>query len=430
MSVSDIVNVQITRESTAVTQAGFSTVMILGTHNVFPERIRFYTDIDDMVTDGFLTTTPEYKAATAVFAQTPRPVNLAIGRRSVDSKVVTISTVDDSALYTITINNVAFTYQAVTSDTAAQIATGLTSAINGGAQPVTATAGATTVTLAADVADEYYSLVVDANMTISAYEPSATIAADLAAVDEASDDWYGLVITSRTPADVKAAAAWTEAKVKLFGTASDDEDILDSASTTDIGAELKAASYARTFLVYHTQATTVFPEAAWFGNQLAQEPGSQTWANKTLRGIETVKLTTTQRTNAFAKEVNTYESRGGVAITRNGTVSGNEYIDVIVGLDWLQARLTERLLSLVVNQGKIPFTDRGIAQVEAEVRAQLDQAVSRGVLADDTPYVVTVPKAADVSVNDRANRHLTGVKFTARLAGAIHTIEVRGTVTV
>ena len=42
-------------------------------------------------------------------------------------------------------------------------------------------------------------------------------------------------------------------------------------------------------------------------------------------------------------------------------------------------------------------------------------------------YTTTVPRARDLTQAERASRQLKGCKFTARLAGAIHYVEVRGT---
>ena len=44
-------------------------------------------------------------------------------------------------------------------------------------------------------------------------------------------------------------------------------------------------------------------------------------------------------------------------------------------------------------------------------------------------YTVTVPLASNISANQKASRILTDVYFTARLAGAIHVVEIRGQLT-
>lgn len=431
MGIRDIVNVQITRQTTPVSQLGFGVVMILGTHKVFNERIRYYQEADAILDDGFLSTDPEYVAALAVLSQQPRPIQVAIGRRSVDDVVVNVDTVELNTVYTVTINGTAFTFNSGGTPTAITIAAGLVAAINGGSEPVTATDnGDGTFDLAADVANVAYTLVVDANMSLDTLVASDALQDDLTAVNDENDDWYGLMLTSRVEQDVLDAAAWTEARIKLFGTASDDVDILSAVSTTDIGFLLSDAEYARTFIMYHDDAADIYPEAAWFGKQFPTNPGSTTWAFKTLATIPSVKLTDTQRINAQAKNVNTYETRAGVNITYQGKVAAGEFIDIIRGLDWLQARMTERIYSRLVNLPKIPFTDTGVAIIEAEIRAQLDIAILQGLIAANPQYTVTVPLVKDVPFNDRANRFLPNVTFFATLAGAIHALEVQGTVSV
>jgi len=68
--------------------------------------------------------------------------------------------------------------------------------------------------------------------------------------------------------------------------------------------------------------------------------------------------------------------------------------------------------------------------VEAEVRAVMVLCVNQGILAADPAPTVSVPRAADVSMIDKAARLLPDVKFEATLAGAIHKVIVNGTVSV
>ena len=44
-------------------------------------------------------------------------------------------------------------------------------------------------------------------------------------------------------------------------------------------------------------------------------------------------------------------------------------------------------------------------------------------------YTVNVPLAANISANQKATRILEGVTFTARLAGAIHVVDIKGQLT-
>jgi len=108
MPISDIVNVQITRETQTVSQAGFGTLMILGTHKAFNERIKYYSSISEVAED-FDSNSLEYIAAQDTFAQSPRPTRLAIGRRNADDVTILIETAQSGFDYTTTINGTGVT---------------------------------------------------------------------------------------------------------------------------------------------------------------------------------------------------------------------------------------------------------------------------------------------------------------------------------
>lgn len=200
--------------------------------------------------------------------------------------------------------------------------------------------------------------------------------------------------------------------------------------TTDLGQELAALSLDRTALMYSANADAQFPEAAWAGGILPLDPGSVTWAFKTLAGITVDALTATQKAKAIGNNVNVYTTVGGVNLTQNGTMASGRFIDIRRGVDWLQARMEENIFFQVANLPKIPFTDAGIAIIQNEISAVLQDGIDNNVIADNPEPSITVPRALSVSANDRANRLLPDVKFEARLAGAIHKVIVRGTVSV
>ena len=66
---SKIVTLNITRQTKSVSRAGFGTLMIMGMHKIYNDRVRAYTETSAMLTDGFDSTDPEYLAATAFFSQ-------------------------------------------------------------------------------------------------------------------------------------------------------------------------------------------------------------------------------------------------------------------------------------------------------------------------------------------------------------------------
>lgn len=56
--------------------------------------------------------------------------------------------------------------------------------------------------------------------------------------------------------------------------------------------------------------------------------------------------------------------------------------------------------------------------------------VQRNVFANDPVPTVEVPKVADISPIDRAGRIFGVINFTARLAGAIHQVDIQGSVSI
>lgn len=360
-----------------------------------------------------------------------------------NSGLVTITQINPNTQYTVTINGIDYRYVSgnLVQD-ANEIAQGLATEINAVPNlPYDASVNPDgTLLITAVGIENLISIQVSPNimslnksLAIDPLVASGTPASDLDAINNANSQWYALIATERDPAIVQAIAAWVETHIKLFGTASSDLTIINVEAGTDvtsIAAVLNQAGYIRTFVMYHQDADHDFPEAAWFGKVLPLEPGSETWKFKTLAGVSYSNLTTSQSNTAHAKKANTYEFVGGVGITEEGTVAQGEFIDIIRGIDWLTARIQEYVFSVLVNNPKVPYTDAGIAVIQSEVLRALKQGIANQLISDSPAPVVTVPLAANVPTADKANRILRDVRFTATLAGAIHAVVIRGTVSV
>lgn len=443
MSLDSIVNVTISTASQAVTQAGFGVPLIAGYHTHFAERVRFYTSLAGMTGDGFVSTDPFYKAASALLAQTPAPPRWAVGRCALaPTQVLNLTPAAvHLADYGVTIlsdTEVAerFNFTADGSSTVQEIVEGLVADIGSNVTNVTPTEDNTKVILTGS-AGKWFGVEVDddtgnangmGQWTIKDVSTDPGIATDLDAIALENNEWYGLILAHRSEAAALAAAAWVESNKKVMVVATQDSDA-KSSSSTDLLSDLETAAYARTAGMYHHKPHE-FPDAAWIGNLFPFDPGSETWKFKTLAGISASTLTETEKTNIRGKHANWYEQIGGVNITQEGWTAAGEFIDTTRFVDWLQARLQERIYGILVNSRKVPYTDGGVALIEAAVRAQLREGINAGGLAADPEPSVSVPRVADVSTNDRAARLLPDVQFTATLAGAIHSLEITGTVSV
>ena len=354
MSLNDVVNIVIEKESSGVTRKSFGVPCIVGENPNFSERIQYFETLADVaanLTNG--TSDPEYSAASTIFSQNPRVTKLALGR------------------------------------------------IDAG----------------------------DANLTAS-----------LDAIKQEDNGWYGLIIISLDIADQKLGADWAESNQKILAIRSGDSNIVDiteGADTTSIAAYLKANGLARSFVIYNEPAATKYADGASLGKIFPFDPGSYTLMFKTLAGVPVDKLSPSQSKNALEKNANVYEEIGGVNILHEGTVGDGEFVDVIIFIDWLTARIQESTFSLLTRMPKVPFTQAGINSIGQALEEPLQTGQINGGISDLAydddgnqigGYVIQLPRIQDVPATDKALRFLDHVKFTAWLAGAIHATKITGVI--
>lgn len=424
--LTDIIEINISRETAAVAQTNFNVPLFISAHTKFAERARSYSSLS-AVAEDFAPSDSAYIAAQKLFGQVLTPARIVIGRRLVPSSTVSISQAAVGT-YTMTINGTPFSFVATGLSTAIQIATGLKAAYD-----VTPISGVTvtdnldgTLTVNSTIG---YALEVSQNMSQANSPSTESWVTAINAVTAVDNSWYALMIESHDDDDILAVAGQVEGMKKVFATSTSSTDV-KGTGTTDVFSKLKALAYQRTFGLYSATADTEYPEAAWVGYQLQEQPGSNTWAYKALSGTAVSVLSDTESTNIHNKNASTYEAVGGLNSTIGAKMFGGEWIDVMIFVDWLEARMKERLWSRMVNSKKIPFTAAGAAIIEAEIRAQLNDGIRVGGLAPSPAPTVEVPDVLTLSTNARAQRIFEGIKFEARLAGAIHFVKIAGTVTV
>lgn len=532
MGLEQIVNVQISRQTAGVTQAGFGTPLILGPNAPYSGENRVYTTLA-AVAEDFELTDPEYLMASKIFGQSPRPPRVKIGKTSAAvAQVVTMTpTAADNTEFSVTIGDLEFTvmsgvgatpqsivealielingeeiqniaigagaasgdfklnyqgaptaviaYNATANDvqTALRALTGLANVIvtgsvgagfrvvfrgvvgpqplltvtdntleDGATNPVAVivteieegvvpehnvvASGSTTLVLTARNAGEPFSYQNSANLAAVLTTPNNGIANDIQAAVEIDNDWYFLLTTALDEVTVTQAALTIEAMKKIYFFRNNDADVR-AAGSDDLVSKLKALNLFRS-AVFYTNSISQFGESGWVGRVAPLDPGSETWANKTIASVPTDSWTDGAIAQLESKNANYYVTIAGVPVTQVGKVLGGEYIDVIRFIDWLAARMAERIFGNLVRQDKVPYTDPGIAVVETDMRAQLEAGVTAGGIASSQDYTVTMPKARNISANQKATRRLGGEaapKFTAVLAGAIHAVDINGTVT-
>lgn len=444
-NIDRIVNVQISLNTNGVSKEGFSTMLVVGTHANTLNRVVTYTNINDLINDGFSTDDPIYKAVSAAFSQTPRPRQVKVGRRQVDEVNISVNNVKDNTDYTITVSSKdtngiiteqAYKFNSSISATASAICEGLQNAMASDTA-VTAAASGEKLKLTAK-SGKSFAIKISSNLSAELTEPTEEIADSMNAIMASDADFYGIVLASRDKDDIMAMAEWVETQIKLFGTSTAEQGAKDSETDTDLLSMLKAKNYYRTFAFYHELADNEYLEAGIMARCFAIEPGSETWANKVLSGLTADNLTETEYLAVSGKNGNTFETFRNKSITQNGKVAGDEWIDVIRFRDWLQEEITVNVFNLLINSDKVPYTDAGIALIENQIRQALLLGQRRGGIApteydednnENLGFTIEMPLAANIPANTKAQRLLEDVKFTARLAGAIHVVEITGSFT-
>jgi hypothetical protein len=447
MSISDVVNVSITRETQTLSQAGFGTINILGS-NLNGSRIEYFNTDDLTALSAKLiggTAALEYVAAQAIAAQSPRPVRFAVSQRSGIKHVIftgtltggTIGVVANGTLVTQVFTTDRATTMAALAVSIQALPTVLTCTYNDGTGQMTLTpeSGA-----ASSMVPNLTSIVGTLTYTQLVGTISEAHNTSLNAVKVEDNDWYGLIIISRVASECQTVAAWVEANEKVFITASAVANVVDTtkaADTTTIAALLNP--YARSFGIYHPDAATAFPDAGMLSVYLARVPGSYTGMFKKINGTIKTTLTPTQAKNALDKNFNTYENIGGKDMIRKSTAGDGEFFDVIHFCDWFKARMTEGVFGLLARSEKVPFDAIGGVAIKSVMDSVGQQGIdslgfTKNKFDEETGlqiggYYTIMPDFDTISTNDKAARSLNGVKFTGFLAGAIHAVTINGTIT-
>ncbi len=440
MGLQEIVNLQITLKSSAPTKAGFGRPMILTPQQKFAGRTKLYTTADALLLDGYTTSDQEYKIATAIKSQNPCPKDFKLGRCALPpTQIVELTPNNLTALkvWSGKVNGVAWTFTADGTPTLAELCTGIAAAIDPLADVAAVSSGGTKVvcTVTAGKVLQFTDMSPDLRVAETTTDPG--IATDLAAIFAADTDWFGLLLSSNSKAEILAAAAWIETKRRMLVYNTADYAVKDGASTTDVMYLLKASSYFNTGGFYHQDVGSTMA-AAIMAQRLTALPGSDTWAHKKVTGpisssgpaYDGVQyLTAAEEVNVQAKNGNTYTTIAGNGNTYPGKVASGDYFDITRYIHFLFARLQEKVIFMFQSAEKIPFTDAGADKIKGGIETVLGAHTKEpyNALVPGSTFV-QVPLVADVDASDKAARKLPNVTFNAKLSGAIHATDISGTV--
>jgi hypothetical protein len=445
MSLSDLINVQISATGNLPGQAGFGIPLIAGYHTHYPDLVRYYSSLAGLITDGFAVTDDIYLAAAAIMAQSPSVLQFAVGRRThQDTQVLKLTLTSTSTLdtYKVTIVDavggvhlLSMPSTGVVATDAASLATAAT-ALSVPNCTVTSNATSITLTQAAgkllDLQGWDQSVLTTPILQVADTSTDPGLAADLAAIQAADDNWYGLCLANNAPSLVAAAMAWVE-PAKKIGAFNCSDTAIELATTGNVALTTQALGYARSAGLYSRSKLKSFSGAAALGMALPPDPGSITWAYKNLVGVPSDKLSQSVQNNVLAAGWNYFTTFKGSRVLQPGVSVAGEFMDIAQGVDWFTDLLVTNLFALLVGEKKVPFTDKGGDKILSVLKAANQKAVQQNFAdpGDDiTPAPsATVPKVGTISAVNRAKRIFAGSTVAFKLAGAIQNLTLTGTVT-
>lgn len=448
MSLIDLIlQVNISANSATPSIPGTDTIALVGYHTHNTDRIRTYFDPADMLTDGFSSTEALYLMAASLAQQNPRPAKFKVirGTTSVAQRMtfkVTDTNVGDAVGFNIVNASGVVTpvFHTVTGgQTAAQIATALQGTSVTGATLTIDGGDNTQVDIAVTAAGVMWGWYGAFGGNITDTTASASPQNDLAAAALVDPDFYGVAGEWFDANNIAAIAAWTEANARLHVYTTGDSANL--VASTGVFSTLKASAYNRSVGLFSGSpkgngSTFGYSGIAWMSQRFTDDPGSDTWAYKTLAGpiVDALNATQIQAATpllgATANNGNVYVPFGGLNATLEGVCASGLYADIQRGIDALSRDIQSRLYILLKTAKKIPYTRKGIGMVQGEIEAALAAFVTTGFLSNDVGFApqVSVPDVSTVAPADKANRILRSVKFTCTAQGAIQAVIVSGTI--
>jgi len=487
LSVQRVVKVSINLAPKAVGTRNFGALLIVGASPVIDvkERIRKYTGLTGVVED-FGTDTPEYFAANLFFSQSPQPSVLYVGRWAktdtagqlngaflsaeqrdmaaftpitngafkidIDGTSKSVTGLDFSAQTNL--NGVATIINAKLGSGAALVWDGVynrfvvTSATAGTASKIgyaTAGASGTDISAILGLTSDLASVPVDG-------VDKETLVNCWADMLNQNADWYGGLTadTGATDSDHMAVAelieGTDESQSRIYSITTQDPKTLVATNESDIASRLKALARKRTFVQF--SSSSPYAAASLYGRAFTvnfkANKSTITLKFKQEPGIVAETLTETQASALEAKNCNVFVNYANdTAIIEEGVMSNGYFFDEVHGCDWLQNETQTRCWNLLyTSKTKVPQTDAGTNMLVNQIEAACEAGVNNGLLAPGVwnsdgfgqiesgttlpkGYYVYAPPVATQAQSDREARKSVPIQVAAKLAGAVHFVDVQ-----
>lgn len=471
-----VVDVTVVLGTQPIDTVGFETPLFIAIHNVFPERVRTYTDLDELSADGFAVGSPAYTFASKAFAGKFRPQAIMIGRQAWESSVIDFTgqtNVDPNNQVSFNISAGAYNKSIVipvtSTSTPTSIATALAAAVNADTilnaiVGAVAAAGVVTITpkgdgsllatnnnevvtndadqglmaTASDVIGEPFSIGIDSGNCTLTNTSTETVSSVLPQIETVNNNWYLLSTEQHVSSAILGAATYAAANYKLhvYSTSDPLSKVVDADS---IANQLKALQYDNSIGMYDPLADSAFPEGGIIGAMASNDPSyGDSIHLKTMSGVVAPTLSSSDRPAIWGQNLNFYRMNNGVGAFWEGKVASGQYVDVVRFGHWLKFRSEESIFAYMSRRSNLglsmKMSDDDMPNLKAVLmNSPLNVGITNGSIL--TGYdsvnkvfydpVITIPLRASIPSNDLAARTLNNVKVELVYNSSLHFVKIR-----
>ena len=457
VEVSEIVDVTITVQSSAIAQTGFDSLLVVGNGGTGSNdgsfnggwanhEVRPYDTFNAVANDPDIKPNSNVEnMALVAFSQIPAASRVYVSRVDENTPVAQVATltfltgfyVDGQTLEAFLAGSSLGTEAVGAGDTVVEhdaAITALAALYAGDASIATATPSdvggvgyLNTITLTAAVPGESFlatatvstGATLDEAVTqvITTVGSDKLAASDLASIAENNNNWFGYVhdFTSNTDAEVAAAYAAANRKFAHFLV----QNIADLPNLN--------TNFAAWWYTTSADSIAQWLQVASLSAYLGREVGSYNPSHQLLETVDSANLSTADDQTLRDNFGNQYTTIAGADVTYDGRAANGGWIDTYINVNWVTARMEERIFGGMVSSEKIPYDDSGIQSIGNLMAAVLQQAEDAGIIASEPKFTIQLPSAASVPPADRSARLLQGITFTAYTGAPINRVKINGT---
>ena len=149
--------------------------------------------------------------------------------------------------------------------------------------------------------------------------------------------------------------------------------------------------------------------------------------------ISLPKLTEGERDQLIENHVNFLTEEYKRQYVKEGVCLNGEFIDVVLGGDWIAKRMRDLLYDILLENANIDYSDAGFGLIATAVFQALSEAAdgSHNIIARDQEsnagiFTVNIPTYADSTEEQRRNRVMPDITWEALLCGAVHQVKTKG----